>query len=211
MNKAISLFLKFLSILLLVAGIVFPLLSGSVTIAWISDAPTGAPADFDGTIFEIGVLTLITNELIYDETNSEFDLVPSTASNAFTNAIDMMQLVAMVAIGISLFFFLLGFLIHMKKPSKFASFLTLLGIIIAGGIGALIFLFQSMVLEGMAQGGTLDGNSVYMDNVFSDGTTTYTWRFTATLALGYGVYALIAAAGISFISLFMKGDYDIYE
>ncbi len=90
----------------------------------------------------------------------------------------------------------------MKKPSKFASFLTLLGIIVAAGLAGLTYFFQTMVLEGMAQGGTLDGNSVYMDNVFD----MYTWRLTATLELGYAVYALAAAAGLSFISLFMRGD-----
>ncbi len=109
MNKSISLFIKFLSILLLVAAIVFPLLTASGTVIWISDPPTGAQTDYEDTIFEIGVLTLITNELTYDETNSEFNLVPTTASNDFTNAISMMQLVAMIAIGIALFFFLVGF------------------------------------------------------------------------------------------------------
>ena len=209
MNKNIPFFIKILSILLLGAGIIFPLFTGSVSTSWVSDAPAGAPADLDdATIFEIGVLSLIINEITYDDANSEFILTPAATGNEFVNAISMMQMVAMVAIGVALFFFVIGALVHLKKPSKFASFLTLLGIIIAGGLAALIFVFQSMVLEGMAHGGTLDGNSVYMDNVFNDGTTTFTWRFTATLALGYGVYALIAAAALSFISLFLKGEYE---
>jgi hypothetical protein len=211
MNKSIPFFIKILTILLLGAGIMFPLLTGSVSTSWISDAPTGAPADLDdATIFEIGVLSLIINEITYDEANSEFILSPAATGNEFVDAISMMQMVAMVAIGVALFFFVIGALVHLKKPSKFASFLTFLGIIIVGGIAALIFLFQSMILEGMAHGGTLDGSSVYLDNVFNDGGTIYTWRFTATLSLGYAVYALIAAAALSFIGLFLKGEYDEY-
>lgn len=207
MNKNISFLFKLLAIAGLATGFLFPLFTGSVATAWITDTPDGAPADFEETIFEIGILVNTINGLEYNDVTKTFELKPAT-DNEFTNAMEILQLVSMIAVAAAIGLILLGALIHLKKKSKFASFLIFLGVIASGALAGLIYFIQDIALKGMGAGGNISGNSVYFDNSITISSIVYTWRFTATLDFGYAFYGIAAAALLAFISLFLKGDYE---
>lgn len=207
MNKNISFLIKLLAIASLVLGFIFPLLTGSVNTTWITDNPAGAPPDFSGTVFEIGIMVNIINGLEYNNDTQTFELRPAT-DNEFTNAMNILQSVAMIAVAAAIGFILLGALIHLKKKSKFASFLILLGVLASGALAGLTYFIQDIALKGMGAGGNISGNSVYFDNSITISSIVYTWRFTATLDFGYAFYGIAAAALLAFIALFLKGDYE---
>ncbi|MCY3414237.1 MAG: hypothetical protein INQ03_21510 [Candidatus Heimdallarchaeota archaeon] len=211
MNKNIAFILKLLAIVCLAAGAFFPLLTGTVSIEWITGAPPDAPAEFSGTILEIGIMDFSASSLEYDDTTDEFLLEEqdvSATDNEFYNAMMILQQVTLILLGVSAALILIAALIHLGKPSKFASFLILLGFLAALGILALAYILQTQALQGMASGGTLEGNSFYKDEILTIGANSYTWRLTATLSLGMGYFMIAAGAGLSFISLFLKGDYE---
>ncbi|MCE7736120.1 MAG: hypothetical protein GPJ54_14655, partial [Candidatus Heimdallarchaeota archaeon] len=90
MNKNISFLFKLLAIAGLALGFLFPLLTGSVATEWITDVPVGAPADFKGTVFEIGIMVNTINGLEYNNDTQTFELRPAT-DNEFTNAMNILQ------------------------------------------------------------------------------------------------------------------------
>lgn len=211
MNKNISFIMKLLALILIAGAFTLPLLTASISVGWVGDAPDGAMPDFEGNIFEIYVLKTDANNMTYDEVNKEFTLTPVNGSNSFLDSINNLQQIFKGLLLVAVVFTIIPMLVHIKKPSKFMSFLLLLASAAVAIVAGLTLLLQSLALQSLATTGNLNGDTVSIDNDVVVDTITYTWRYSVSLSVEAGVLALIAAAALIFLSIFMKGDYEEYE
>ncbi|MCY3411840.1 MAG: hypothetical protein INQ03_09425 [Candidatus Heimdallarchaeota archaeon] len=206
MKKYISFILKIVGILLIFIGSNQVFLIGEISVEWeYGMSPPGMASSVNGTLFELGLNEFNSYTIEYNEVNESFDFSESDeeVDPEISELLNMIYQVLLAAIAL----ILLGALIHLKKSSKIASFLILIGCVLTGGIVYLIYTLQDQVLNQLP--GERQGDVVISpgETTIIDGTS-YTWNYSAILHIGDGVNLIIFGVVSVLIALFIRGSYN---